>query len=89
MFIYDSPSIKVEKRRFSVFELGLESMFKSPVQGHQQKALAPTLWIIHSDSEYVLLLSIQITDSYMLNAITTKPPASQSSVWVVKGGLIG
>jgi hypothetical protein len=72
-----------------VFELGLESMFESSVQGHKQKALAVTLWIIYSDSECGLLLPIQITDSYRLNVTATKPPTSQSSVWVVRGGLIG
>jgi hypothetical protein len=80
-FISYPLSIKVEKRRFSAFELGLESMFKPSVQGHQQKALALISWIIHSDSGCGLLLPIQITDSYGLNVTTTNPPL-QSSAWM-------
>jgi hypothetical protein len=87
-FIYYLPSIKIEKRRFSVFTLALESKFKVSAQCHQQKAATLTSWIIHSDSEYGLLLSIQITDSYMLNVTAKETLASQNS-WVVKSGMIG
>ena len=82
MFICYTLSIKIEKRRFSVFTLALESKFKPSVQGRQQKTPTLTSWIIHSDSEYGLLLSIQITDSYMLNVTAKETFASQSSIWL-------
>jgi hypothetical protein len=88
-FIYDPLSIKIEKRRFSVFTLSLESKFKPSVQVHQREAFTPPLWIIYSDSEYGLLLPIQITDSYMLNVTAKETLASQNSIRVRKGGMIG
>jgi len=87
-FIYDPLSIKIEKRRFSVFTLSLESKFKSSVQVHQREAFRFLSWIIYLDSEYGLLLPIQITDSYMLNVTDKETPASQNSR-VGKGGTIG
>lgn len=89
IFIYISTSIKIEKRRFSVFILALKSKSKPSVQSRQQKAPTLTSWIIYSDSEYGLLLSIQITDSYMLNVITKETLASQSSIWLWRVGWSG
>ena len=88
MFIYNPLSIKVEKRHFSVFTLSLENKFKSSVQVHQREAFRFLSWIIYSDSEYGLLLPIQITDSYTLNVTANEDPASQNSR-VGKGGTIG
>ena len=87
MFICYPTSIKIEKRRFSVFILALGNKSKPSVQGRPQKAPTLTSWIIYSDSEYGLLLSIQITDSYMLNVTADEDPESQNSK-VGKGGTI-
>ena len=89
-FIFDSPSINVEKCRFSVFALMEEAeAFTVLVHVLQQEASTLSLRIIHSDSEYELLLPIHISSSYQLNLITRETLASQDSVWDVKVGVTG
>lgn len=87
-FISHPPTITIEKRRFLVFSLAVEKKCKVSVQNHRRRAVTADSWITHSDSEYGLLLSIQITDSYMLNVTTKETMASQNG-WAVKGWMIG
>jgi hypothetical protein len=88
-FICLLSSIKIEKRRFLVFSLDLESKFGTTIQCHRGTAVAyASRIIIRSDFEYGLLLPIPITDSYMLNGVDEETPASQNT-WVVTGGVIG
>jgi len=87
IFIFDSLSIKVEKRRLSVFALSWKGKLTASVQVHQREAFTFPLWIIYSDSEYGLLLPIQIPDSYTLNVTVNETLASQNSR-VGKGGII-
>jgi len=65
-----------------VFELGLESNFKTFVPLHQREAFTPLSWIIHSGSKYALFLTMQITDSCMLNVTAKESLASQNSIWL-------
>ena len=89
-FIFDSPSIKVEKRRFSVFALTEEAEgFMVSVDIRQREAPVSPLRIIHSDSEYELLVLIQISHSYMLNVAAEEALVLQNSIWVGNGGVIG
>ncbi len=83
IFIFDSISIKVEKRRLSVFGL-TEEAEGFTVVAHVLQREASTLpsWIIYSDSEYELLLPIQIPDSYMLNVAAEEALVLQNSIWV-------
>ena len=53
--------------------MALGSKFEKHVHCRRQEDITHTSWIIHSDSEYGLLLSIQITDTYMLNVIVKEP----------------
>ncbi len=57
------------------------------VLGHvlQREASTRSLRIIHSDSEYELLLLIHISSSYSLNVITNETLVSQD--WDVKVGV--
>lgn len=80
-------SINVEKHRFSVFSLSWKGKSIASVQVRHREVLARHLWISYSDSEYGLLLPMQIRDSYMLNAATNEESASQKSM-VGKGGTI-
>lgn len=86
-FICNLLSIKVEKRRLSVFALSWKGKLTASVQVHQREAFTFPLWIIYSDSEYGLLLPIQIPDSYTLNVTVNETLASQNSR-VGKGGII-
>lgn len=88
IFIFDSSSIKVEKRRLSVFALTEEfEGFMVLVHVLQREASTLSLRIIHSDSEYELLLLIHISSSYPLNVITNETLALQD--WDVKVGVTG
>lgn len=86
MFIFHPPSISIEKRRFSVFTLNWKAKLAESVRIRQQEAFTNNLWIIHSDSEYGLLVAIQITDSYMLNVTDNEPFVSQNRVGM--GGIV-
>jgi len=79
--------INVEKHRFSVFSLSCKGKLTASVQVHHPEVVALHLWISCLDSEYGLLLPMQITDSYMLNAAANEDPTSQNSR-VRKGGTI-
>jgi len=82
--------VNVEKRRFSVFALTEDAEgFTVLVHVLQREASTLSLRIIHSDSEYELLLPIHISSSYQLNLITKETLASQDSVWDVKVGVTG
>jgi hypothetical protein len=59
------------------------------VQVHPREALTSPSRIIYSDSEYGLLLPIQIPDSYMLNVAAEEALVLQNSIWVGKCGMIG
>jgi len=87
MFICDLLSIRIEKHRFSVFALSWKGKLTASVHVHQREAFAFNSWIIYSDSEYGLLLPIQITDSYTLNVTVKETFASQNSR-VGNGGII-
>ncbi len=65
-------SITIEKRRFSVFVVCLESKVAGSVRIRQREATNTPIWITYSDSEYELLLSIQIKDSHILNVTTNE-----------------
>ena len=72
IYLYDVLSINVKRRRFSVFVVGLESKFVGSVRIRQREAANTPMWITYSDSEYELLLSIQIKDSHILNVTTNE-----------------
>jgi len=72
-------SINVEKHRFLVFSLSWKGKLTASVQVHHREVLAFHLWLSYSDSEYGLLLPMQIRDSYMLNAAANEDSASQNS----------
>ncbi|MHC3129401.1 MAG: hypothetical protein IBV52_04920 [Candidatus Bathyarchaeota archaeon] len=55
----------------------------------QREASTLHSWIVHSDSEYELLLPIQIPDSYMLNVAAEEALVLQNGIWVGNGGVIG
>jgi len=63
--------------------------FTVSVDIHQREAPVSPLRIVHSDSEYGLLLPIQIPDSYMLNVAAEEALVLQNSIWVGKGWMIG
>jgi hypothetical protein len=86
MFICAFLSIMLEKRRFLVFALSWKATSTMMVQVRQPEAFTPDLWIVRSDSEYGLLLPIQITNSYTLNVPTNETVASQNRTG--KGGII-
>jgi len=87
MFISCHSSIIVEKRRFSVFTLSWNNTRKKSIAVRQREANTLSLWIVHSDSEYGLLLQMKITDSYPLNATTNESIDSQKS-WNCWGHLM-
>ena len=89
IFIFNSPSINVENRRFSVFALTEETEFTVLFHVLQREASTLSLRIMHSDSEYELLLPIHIPSSYQLNLITKETLASQDSVWDLNVGVTG
>lgn len=59
---------KVEKRRFLVFVVGWEEKLELSVWACLADNFTPSSGIDYSDSESILLVKIQITDSYVLNA---------------------
>lgn len=62
-----------------MFVVGLKSKLKTFVQCYKREAFTPLSWITYFDSEYGLLLPIQITDSYLLN-VTGKQSSHHSVV---------
>jgi len=50
-----------------VFALSWKNKLTETVPVRQREAFTPVLWTVYSNSEYGLLLSIQIMDSYTLN----------------------
>lgn len=56
-----------------MFALSWKAEYNKLVTVCQREALTSYLWIVHSNSEYGLLLPIQITDSYTLNVINNEP----------------
>ncbi|TSA55910.1 hypothetical protein D4R42_04580 [bacterium] len=62
-----------------MFALSWKGKLTASVQVHQREAFTFPLWIIYSDSEYGLLLPIQIPDSYTLNVAVNETLASQNS----------
>jgi len=63
--------------------------FMVSVDIHQRKVPVSPLRIIHSDSEYELLVLIQISHSYVLNVAAEEALVLQNSIWVGNGGVIG
>ena len=63
--------------------------FTVSVDIHQREAPVSPLRIVHSDSEYELLVLIQISHSYMLNVAAEEALVMQNSIWIGKGGTIG
>ena len=63
--------------------------FTVSVDIHQREAPVSPLRIVHSDSEYELLVLIQISHSYMLNVAAEEALVLQNSIWVGKDGMIG
>ena len=88
MFICLLFSIRIEKRRFSVFGLSWQNKSLLSVQFRQPEAFTTDLWITHSDSEYGLLFMIQISDSYMLNATSKEHLESQNGILNGNDGMI-
>jgi hypothetical protein len=76
----------LEKRRFSVFALSWKNKLTETVPVRQREAFTPVLWTIYSNSEYGLLLSIQIMNSYTLNVSANETFALPSRTG--KGGLV-
>jgi len=71
IFIFDLIFVNVEKCRFLVFALMEEAEgFTVLVHVFPQEASTFPLRIIHSDSEYELLVPIYISSSYQLNLIS-------------------
>jgi hypothetical protein len=71
-----------------VIKLILETSRKNSVGSRLSEESALPSWMVDLDSEYGLLLLIQIPDSYMLNGSDAKTFGSQDFVGVMGVGAI-
>ena len=62
-----------------MFGLSWKDKLTMSVQIHRQEISSFPLCVVSSHYEYVLLVPIQIPDSYMLNVVVTEDPTPQNS----------